>query len=118
MPTAELAKSRYPIWKNWRRFTRPATVLAPPGFSPASRTRRLRRLRSFVDSERAVILDYGCGDGRVRSRKRPSGPAGGVFWGFEMAAHQQHVAPDGRVTIIRGSIADLLAHLPPQTSSP
>ena len=74
---------------------------------------RLRRLRSFVDADHAVILDYGCGDGRfIKEAARRT--SGWVFWGFEMAAHKQHyVAPDGRVTIVRGSIADLLADLPP-----
>lgn len=76
-------------------------------------TTRLRRLRSFVDSDRGVILDYGCGDGRFikEAAKRTSGL---VFWGFEMAARKEHsVAADGRVTIVRGRFEDLLDGLPP-----
>lgn len=73
---------------------------------------RLRRLKSFVESDHALILDYGCGDGRF-IKEAAKQTSGWVFWGFEMAAHKQsYVAPDGRVTIIRGSFEDLLGALP------
>lgn len=74
---------------------------------------RLRRLKSFAHAERAVILDYGCGDGRfIKEAARQT--SGWAFWGFELAARKEHhVAPDGRVTIIRGTLDDLLGELPP-----
>lgn len=74
---------------------------------------RLRRLQSLVSADHAVILDYGCGDGRFikEAAKRTSG---WVFWGYEMAARKEKsAAPDGRVTIVRGAVEDLLAELPP-----
>ena len=76
-------------------------------------TARLRRLTRFLASDRGVILDYGCGDGRFikEAARRTSGL---VFWGYEMAARkEQFVAADGRVTILRGSVEDLLDVLPP-----
>lgn len=74
---------------------------------------RLRRLQSFAGSDTAVVLDFGCGDGRfikaAATQKR-----GWVFWGFEVATQKErYVAPDGRVTIIRGALDDLLGALPP-----
>jgi SAM-dependent methyltransferase len=73
---------------------------------------RLRRLRSLLASNRGVILDYGCGDGRF-IKEAAMRTKGLVFWGYEMAARrQEYVAPDGRVTIIHGSVDDLLAVLP------
>lgn len=73
---------------------------------------RLRRLKSLVAADRAVILDYGCGDGRfIKEAARQA--SGWVFWGFEIAAQKAlDVALDGRVTIIRGSIDHLLDVLP------
>jgi SAM-dependent methyltransferase len=73
---------------------------------------RLGRLTSLLSTDRALILDYGCGDGRfIKAAARHS--SGFVFWGFEMAASKEtYVAPDGRVTIVRGSFDDLLRCLP------
>jgi SAM-dependent methyltransferase len=74
---------------------------------------RLRRLRSFLASDRGVILDYGCGDGRFIKHAAAS-TSGLVFWGYEMAARKKEdVTHDGRVTIIHGSVDDLLSVLPP-----
>lgn len=73
---------------------------------------RLRRLKSLLKSDRALILDYGCGDGRfIKEAARQTD--GLVFWGFEIASRKEHyVAPDGKVRIIRGSFEDLLCELP------
>ena len=74
---------------------------------------RLGRLRSLLTSDRGVILDYGCGDGRFikEAAKQTNGLE---FWGYEMAARKhEYVAPDGKVTIIHGSVDDLLGALPP-----
>ncbi|HJU41635.1 MAG TPA: class I SAM-dependent methyltransferase [Vicinamibacterales bacterium] len=73
---------------------------------------RLRRLQSLAGSDRAVLLDYGCGDGRF-IKEAASRTSGWVYWGFEMASRlEKYVAPDGRVTIIRGKLEDLLTVLP------
>lgn len=74
---------------------------------------RLRRLQSFAGSREAVVLDYGCGDGRF-IKAAASRTSGWMFWGFEVATHtERYVAPDGRVTIVRGTLDDLLDALPP-----
>ena len=73
---------------------------------------RLGRLKSLVDAGPAVILDYGCGDGRF-IKEAAKQTSEWVFWGFEMAMRKEkYVAPDGRVTIIRGRIEDLLDVIP------
>ena len=73
---------------------------------------RLLRLKSFLPAERGLILDYGCGDGRF-IKAAAAQTTGLVFWGFELATDKEtYVAPDGRVTIVRGSFGDLLECLP------
>lgn len=73
---------------------------------------RLRRLQSFVNRDRAVILDYGCGDGRfIKEAARRQ--EGWTCWGFEVAPRKEHqVFLDGRVQIVRGGLDDLLSLLP------
>ena len=74
---------------------------------------RLRRLQSLVRCERAVVLDYGCGDGRFVNEAVRQTDAW-TFWGFETAARKERsVSAGGRVTIIRGGLQDLLDELPP-----
>jgi SAM-dependent methyltransferase len=74
---------------------------------------RLKRLTSFVNTSRPVVLDYGCGDGGF-IRDAAARAAGWQFWGYEIASRSEKILKeDGRVTIIRGSLDDLLSELPP-----
>lgn len=72
---------------------------------------RIRRLSKLVIDD-AVILDYGCGDGAfmVQAAKRLPQRH---FWGFEIADRTEiSTLVEGRVTLVKGSLRDLLAILP------
>lgn len=73
---------------------------------------RVRRLTSLIDVGSPVILDYGCGEGaflREAARTRDW-----RLWGFEIAdLPSKLVEEGGRITIVRGALADLMAELPP-----
>lgn len=72
---------------------------------------RLKRLASFVRTADAVVLDYGCGDGGFIKAAAES--VGWTFWGFEIGLERRkEVSNAGRVTIVRGSLDDLIAGLP------
>lgn len=72
---------------------------------------RIRRLSKLAIKE-GVILDYGCGDGAFMvqaARRLPQRH----FWGFEIADRTEtSVLAEGKVTLVRGSLRDLLAILP------
>ena len=60
-----------------------------------------------------AILDYGCGDGSFLVQAAAHFP-GRPLWGYEIAARaEKSVFAAGSVTIIKGSLPDLLAVLPP-----
>ena len=73
---------------------------------------RLRRLHGLWP-RRGVLLDYGCGAGAflLHAAARASEM---TLWGYEIAPTRtvERLA-DGAITIIRGSVGDLLAELPP-----
>jgi SAM-dependent methyltransferase len=72
---------------------------------------RIRRLSKLVIDE-GVILDYGCGDGAfmVQAAKKLLRRR---FWGFEISDRTEtSILVEGRVTLVRGSLRDLLAILP------
>lgn len=72
---------------------------------------RIRRLSKLAIDE-GVILDYGCGDGAfiVQAAKRLPQRH---FWGFEIADRtEKNILVEGRVTLVKGSLHDLLAILP------
>lgn len=73
---------------------------------------RLRKLLPHLDGEGA-LLDYGCGDGsflEYAARFLPDRS----FFGFEIDSQPSRTSlADGRVTLIRGSHADLMQALPP-----
>lgn len=73
---------------------------------------RINRLSSLVEARSPVVLDFGCGDGSfalAAARAR-----GWQLWGFEIAERRSKVVQaDGRVTIVRGALTDLMAELPP-----
>jgi SAM-dependent methyltransferase len=72
---------------------------------------RIRRLETFVGAEGA-ILDYGCGDGSFLLRAATCIP-GRKFFGYEISNQPQTTElADGAVTIVRGSISNLLKVLP------
>jgi SAM-dependent methyltransferase len=74
---------------------------------------RLARLSAFLHSPQPVVLDYGCGDGTFITQAAAA-RSGIAFWGYEIAARKERsVTMGGRVTIIKGSFADLLEELPP-----
>jgi hypothetical protein len=87
---------------------------SPKGFLLTVRHRvRLKRLTSLIATEDAVVLDYGCGDGKfIEDAARLTSRL--TFWGYELAAKpDKRVSHGGRVTIIRGGFDDLMRELPP-----
>jgi len=84
------------------------------GFIPRMKHRtRVKRLASFLRIPNPVVLDYGCGNGAFISEAAALESAWS-FWGFEIAEKPgKSVSADGRVTIVRGHLDDLLAELPP-----
>lgn len=72
---------------------------------------RIRRLKGLLTGEGA-ILDYGCGDGAFLAQAAERMPHR-RFWGFEIAERAATtVLAEGRVTLVKGSLPDLLAILP------
>jgi SAM-dependent methyltransferase len=72
---------------------------------------RIRRLAKLCSGE-GPILDYGCGDGAFLVQAAERMPAR-RFWGFEIADRAEtNILADGRVTIVRGALPDLLGLLP------
>ena len=72
---------------------------------------RLRRLVRLLNKDTGVVLDYGCGSGsfiRWASERTP----GISFWGYELADRPRTETRDG-VTIVTGSVEDLMNELPP-----
>lgn len=73
------------------------------------RVQRLKRLAS----RDGVILDHGCGDGSFLLRAAQKLPDC-TFFGYEISdVLSVTVLAEGRVTLVRGSLADLLGRLPP-----
>jgi SAM-dependent methyltransferase len=74
---------------------------------------RLTRLSTMLKTPEPVVLDYGCGDGAF-IKEAAAARSGITFWGYEIASRKERlVMMGGRVTIIKGSVADLLEELPP-----
>ena len=76
---------------------------------------RWKRLASLLDPAggKGVILDYGCGDGQFL-RHVAERDASARLFGYEIGATREIIEQiDGRVTIVRGSVDDLLGALPP-----
>jgi len=72
---------------------------------------RIRRLTKLLIDDGA-ILDYGCGDGAFLVQAAQSIPQR-HFWGFEIADRAEtSTLAEGKVTLVRGSLRDLLAILP------
>ena len=73
---------------------------------------RLRRLRSFVDSDAITLLDYGCGSGVFIKESAKNMPHS-KFYGYEInSTDRKEVLADGRVIILKGSLDYLLHELP------
>jgi SAM-dependent methyltransferase len=72
---------------------------------------RIRRLSKLVIDE-GVILDYGCGNGAFMVQAAQRLPKR-HFWGFEIADRTEtSILAEGKVTLVKGSLRDLLAILP------
>ncbi len=72
---------------------------------------RIARLAKLVAGNGA-ILDYGCGDGTFLLQAAERMPSR-LFWGFEIADHTEKIVlSGGAVTIVKGTLPDLLALLP------
>jgi SAM-dependent methyltransferase len=72
---------------------------------------RIRRLSKLAINE-GVILDYGCGDGAFMVQAAQRLPQR-HFWGFEIADRTEtSILAEGKVTLVKGSLSDLLAILP------
>jgi SAM-dependent methyltransferase len=71
---------------------------------------RLRRLLNLLKKDTGVVLDYGCGNGSFI--RWASDRARGIsFWGYEIA-DRPRTETYGRVTIVTGSVDDLMNALP------
>jgi SAM-dependent methyltransferase len=72
---------------------------------------RWKRLAGLVQGD-GVVLDYGCGEGQFLLHAASREPQR-RFFGYEIGAEREiRELEDGRVTIVRGSVDDLLAALP------
>ena len=72
---------------------------------------RIRRLAKLAAGGGA-FLDYGCGDGAFLVQAAIQMPRR-QFWGFEIADHGETIVlAGGAVTLVRGTLSDLLAVLP------
>lgn len=72
---------------------------------------RIVRLTKLAAGNGA-ILDYGCGDGTFLLQAAERMPRR-LFWGFEIANHTEKIVlPGGAVTLVKGTLPDLLALLP------
>jgi SAM-dependent methyltransferase len=92
----------------------------PPGYHSMGHRSRLndlrngmrwKRLEALIEGDGAV-LDYGCGSGTFLEYAAEQAPQR-TFYGYEIGDKFELTrSEDGRVTIIRGTPADLLQHLP------
>lgn len=75
---------------------------------------RWKRLASLLDPAcEGVLLDYGCGEGQFLRHVAQRDPSVRLF-GYEIAGERSVATDlDGRLTIVRGSLDDLLDVLPP-----
>jgi len=72
---------------------------------------RWKRIASLLDGD-GPILDYGCGDGQFLRHVAERRPSIRLF-GYEIAPSRQVATQaDGRITIVRGTLDDLLGELP------
>jgi SAM-dependent methyltransferase len=80
--------------------------------SKLKQRQRLRRLRSFVDSDAITLLDYGCGNGafiKESARRMPHA----TFYGYEIdCTDRKEVLAQGRIILLKGSFGHLLNELP------
>lgn len=73
---------------------------------------RARRLGGLLPPGDGAVLDYGCGNGSFLRRAAPLLPDVELF-GFEYADRREtETHEEGRVTIVRGQVDDLLEVLP------
>ncbi len=73
---------------------------------------RLKRLRSLVDSNRMILLDYGCGNGAFIKESAKEMPTA-EFYGYEIGSqNERQILLDGRVVLLKGSFKFLLQELP------
>jgi ubiquinone/menaquinone biosynthesis C-methylase UbiE len=73
---------------------------------------RLKRLRSLVDSNRMILLDYGCGNGTFIKESAKEMPTAD-FYGYEISSqNEKQILLDGRVVLLKGSFEFLLQELP------
>ena len=73
---------------------------------------RLKRLRSLVDSNRMILLDYGCGNGAFIKESAKEMPTA-EFYGYEISSqNERQILLDRRVVLLKGSFKFLLQELP------
>jgi SAM-dependent methyltransferase len=73
---------------------------------------RLRRLRSFIDSDAITLLDYGSGSGAFIKESARHMPHG-TFYGYEInSTDRKDVLAEGHVILLKGSFDYLLDELP------
>jgi SAM-dependent methyltransferase len=73
---------------------------------------RIRRLARLIGKD-GIILDYGCGDGAFLLQAAEGLPQR-QFWGYEISDRAETlILAGGSVTLVKGSLPDLLAVLPP-----
>ncbi len=73
---------------------------------------RLKRLRPLVDSNRMILLDYGCGNGAFIKESAKEMPTA-EFYGYEISSqNERQILLDGRVVLLKGSFEFLLQELP------
>jgi SAM-dependent methyltransferase len=81
-------------------------------FGKLKQRQRLRRLRSFVDSDAITLLDYGCGSGAFIKESAKEMPHS-IFYGYEInSTDRKELLAEGRVIILKGSFEYLLDELP------
>lgn len=75
---------------------------------------RWKRLSSLLGDDRTgALLDYGCGEGQFLRHVAERCPSIRLF-GYEIGPEREVAShADGRVTIVRGTVDDLLGVLPP-----
>jgi hypothetical protein len=73
---------------------------------------RIRRLARLIGKD-GIILDYGCGDAAFLLQAAEGMPRR-QLWGFEIADRAEtSILAGGSITLVKGSLPDLLAVLPP-----
>jgi len=72
---------------------------------------RIRRLRALLGGAGGVVLDYGCGNGSFLQRAAAALPET-EFVGYEIGNTKEIVRPAARVTIVKGTLEDLVLALP------